>query len=140
LVNGLVNAGQIEAIILIFTALVSSMKFIALGYLKPSFNNIGDQYENKILTCLSFFLVAATGCGDSNDSTKLLWPRSAIDISSTKIKDYKVTASSQKDELGPQGLFASVQPGWHSASPPHYLESVTVDFKAPREVKFVDLL
>ncbi|UOA07590.1 hypothetical protein [Methylobacter sp. S3L5C] len=80
----------------------------------------------RYLLASAFVLVAATGCGDSNDSTKLLWPRSAIDISSTKIKDYKVTASSQKDELGPQGLFASVQPGWHSVSPPHYPESVTL--------------
>ncbi len=84
------------------------------------------------LLASAFVLVAATGCGDSNDSTKLLWPRSTIDISSTKTKDYKVTASSQKDEFGPQGLFASVQSGWHSASPPSYPESVTVDFKALR--------
>lgn len=76
----------------------------------------------------TFVLFAATGCDGSKDSTKAVASRSPI-----------LTASSQGDN-GPQGLFDAVQPGWHSASPPKYPESLTVDFQAPREVKFIGLL
>ena len=96
--------------------------------------------KSNILLVSAFVLVAASGCGDSNDTKKLLWPRSTIDTTSTKTKDYIVTASSKTGKLGPEGLFGAVKPGWHSASPPKFPESVTVDFRAPREVKFVDLL
>lgn len=76
-----------------------------------------------------FVLVAVSGCGDSNDSRKPVASRPPILIASSKTGDY-----------GPQGLFDAVQPGWHSASPPKFPESLTVDFQAPREVKFIGLL
>lgn len=81
------------------------------------------------LVVAAFVLVAVTGCGDSNDSTKPVASRSLI-----------LTASSQMGDYGPQGLFDAVQPGWHSAQPAKYPESLTVDFRAPREVKFIGLL
>lgn len=81
------------------------------------------------LVVSAFVLVAVTGCGDSNDSTKPVASRSPI-----------LTASSQMGDYGPQGLFDAVQPGWHSAQPAKYPESLTVDFRAPREVKFIGLL
>jgi len=73
-------------------------------------------------------LVTATGCGKSDDATK--------SVASHPI----LTASSKTGDYGPQGLFDTVQPGWHSAQPPKYPESLTVDFKTPREVKYIGLL
>lgn len=81
------------------------------------------------LVVSTFFLIAATGCSDSNNSTKSVASRSPI-----------VTASSKIEKLGPEGLFEAAQPGWHSASPPTYPESLTVDLLAPQEVKFIGLL
>lgn len=51
-----------------------------------------------------------------------------------------ITSSSQSGNFGPQGLLGAVQPGWHSASPPSYPESVTVDFKTLRKFKSIGLL
>jgi len=82
----------------------------------------------KLLSITAVAIVLA-GCGDSNDCK-------AGESSSTP----KVTAGSQLGELGPQGLFDAVQPGWHSAQPAKYPESLTVDFQIPREVQFIGLL
>ena len=82
---------------------------------------------NRLLVS-AFVLVAATGCGKSDDATK--------PVASHPI----LTASSKTGDYGPQGLFDSVQPGWHSVQPPKYPESLTVDFQAPREVKFIGFL
>lgn len=81
------------------------------------------------LVVSTFFLIAATGCSDSNNSTKSVASRSPI-----------ITASSKADKLGPEGLFDATQPGWHSGTPPKYPESLTVDLLAPQEVKFIGLL
>ncbi len=51
----------------------------------------------------------------------------------------RVTASSQQ-QLGPEGLLASVAPGWQSQSPPDYPEWIIVDFQASREIASLGLL
>jgi hypothetical protein len=52
----------------------------------------------------------------------------------------KLTASSQLEKYGPEGLLSATQPGWHSTSPPRFPEWVMVDFQAPREVRSLELL
>jgi hypothetical protein len=52
----------------------------------------------------------------------------------------KVTASSQLEKYGPEGLLSAAQPGWHAAMPPKYPESLIVDFGAPREIRRIGLL
>lgn len=76
----------------------------------------------KVNTLLAtvFILVAVTGCGDSNSPI--------------------LTASSTLGDYGPQGLLDAVQPGWHSAQPAKYPQFLTVDFRTPREIKFIGLL
>lgn len=70
------------------------------------------------------------GCDSSEQSVN--------NIEATKA--FIVTASSQLQDYGPQGLFEAVQPGWHSATPPTYPESLMVDFMTPQKVKFIGLL
>ena len=52
----------------------------------------------------------------------------------------RVTASSQLEPYGPDGLLASTPPGWHSANPPRYPEWVMVDFQASRQIRSLGLL
>jgi hypothetical protein len=52
----------------------------------------------------------------------------------------RVTASSQLDKYGPEGLLAAAQPGWHAGSPPIYPEWVMVEFPLPREIKSLGIL
>jgi hypothetical protein len=51
----------------------------------------------------------------------------------------RVSASSQQ-QFGPEGLLASVAPGWQSRSPPDYPEWIMVDFQAVREITSLGLL
>ena len=83
-------------------------------------------------------LVVLTGCSDSNNMPKsqALKATKASEQSQT----IKLTASSQHDKFGPEGLVTATQPGWHSAYPPKYPESLTVDFLSPREIKSLGLL
>jgi hypothetical protein len=82
---------------------------------------------NQLLVSV-FVLAAATGCGQSDVATKPVASKPVI------------TASSKTGEFGPQGLFDAAQPGWHSAQPPKYPESLTLDFGSPRQVKLIGLL
>ncbi len=81
----------------------------------------------KLLT-ITTIVIALTGCGDSKPPKTVELPTS------------KVTASSQLDNMGPEGLLSATQPGWHSASPPKFPEWVMVDFQVHREVRFLGLL
>ncbi len=51
----------------------------------------------------------------------------------------RVTASSQHEFFGPDGLLASTQPGWQSASPPDYPEWIAVDFRRSRKITTLGL-
>jgi hypothetical protein len=51
-----------------------------------------------------------------------------------------VTASSQFEQLGPQGLLTFQRPGWQSATPPDMPEWLLVDFRTFREVALIGLL
>lgn len=73
-------------------------------------------------------LLALTGCGDSK-------PPKTVELPTPK-----VIASSQLDNMGPEGLLSAMQPGWHSANPHKLPEWVMVDFQAPREVRRLGLL
>lgn len=82
---------------------------------------------NQLLVSV-FVLLAATGCGQSDVAMKPVASQAVV------------TASSKTGDFGPQGLFDAVQPGWHSAQPPKYPESLTLDFGSPRQVKLIGLL
>jgi hypothetical protein len=51
-----------------------------------------------------------------------------------------ITASSQLENYGPQGLLAQISPGWHSERNPKYPQSITVDFHEQREIQLLGLL
>lgn len=72
------------------------------------------------LLAITTIAIGLTGCGDS--------------------KPPKITASSQLEKYGPEGLLSATQPGWHSESPRKFPEWVMVDFQASREVPLVGLL
>jgi hypothetical protein len=76
---------------------------------------------NRLVTS-AVIMLAVAGCGEPA-KPKVLF-----------------SASSQSAEFGPQGLFETVPPGWHSAQPPKFPESITVDFLAPRDLHYLDLL
>ena len=81
----------------------------------------------KILT-ITATIIALTGCGDSK-------PLKAVELPTPKI-----TASSQLEKYGPEGLLSATQPGWHSSNPPKFPERVMVDFQVSREVRLLGLL
>jgi hypothetical protein len=80
------------------------------------------------LLAITAIAVALTGCGDSKP------PKSA------ELPTPKVTASSQLDKFGPEGLVSATQPGWHSQNPRKFPEWFMVDFQSPREVPLLGLL
>lgn len=45
-----------------------------------------------------------------------------------KVRQPKITASSQLEKLGPEGLLRAQQPGWHAQFPPKYPEELQIDF------------
>jgi len=51
-----------------------------------------------------------------------------------------VSASSQFEQLGPEGLLTFARPGWHSVTPPDYPEWLLVDFRGEREISMIGLL
>ena len=77
---------------------------------------------------ITTIVIALTGCGDSK-------PPKAVELPAPKI-----TASSQLEKYGPEGLLSAAQPGWHSQNPRKFPEWVMVDFQAPREVRLLGLL
>lgn len=81
----------------------------------------------KLFT-ITIIVIALTGCGDSK-------PPKTVELPTPK-----VTASSQSEKYGPEGLLLAMPPGWHSENPPKFPESLTVDFQSPREVRSLGLL
>jgi len=51
-----------------------------------------------------------------------------------------ITVSSVSNDLGGDGLLEATAPGWHSASPPHYPESIGVDVGNDRLIGSVAML
>lgn len=51
-----------------------------------------------------------------------------------------VTASSQFEQFGPEGLLTFLRPGWHSITPPDYPEWLLLDFRGEREINLIGLL
>lgn len=52
----------------------------------------------------------------------------------------RVTASSQHEQLGPEGLLTFQRPGWHSRTPPDYPEWLSIDLRTNREIAMIGLL
>ena len=92
------------------------------------------------LKSLSFIATIAilTSCSDSNTTPKSQTPEAANTAEQSQA--IKLTASSQYDQFGPDGLMTAAQPGWHAEYPPKYPESLTVDLRSSREIKSLGLL
>lgn len=75
----------------------------------------------KIVLDFSFLTPESLKQGLTNFSSNLVtvFPKIAIK---------KISASSKR-EYGPEGLFESKEPGWHSAAPPSYPETIHIAFK-----------
>ena len=52
----------------------------------------------------------------------------------------KITATSQLDNYGPEGLFDSTEPGWHAERNPKYPQTLTIDLHEPRSVGAIGFL
>ena len=52
----------------------------------------------------------------------------------------RVTASSQYEQFGSEGLMTFQRPGWYSAKPPAYPEWILVDFRGSRDVATIGVL
>lgn len=93
------------------------------------------------LLCLTAVVSTLAACGDSGRTA----PPSATGTpgvttpAPTEVKP-TVSARSLSPEFGPEGLFTSKAPGWHSVRPPKYPEVLSIDFGAPREVRILGLL
>ena len=102
----------------------------------------------KLLSITASVIVLA-GCGDSDNTRTTRAPGEPASEAASKgtepvktepSKAPKITATSQTGDFGPIGLFSATPPGWHSAQPPKFPESLTVDFQSPREAKSLALL
>jgi hypothetical protein len=64
----------------------------------------------------------------------------ALVISGCGDKPAKVTASSQHESYGPEGLLEAREPGWHSASPPQYPQFLQIDLAKKEEISYIAFL
>lgn len=95
-------------------------------------------------------IVLMAGCGDSDKAglthisgkESVAGTTKAVDgaVAQKATRSFVLTASSQSADLGPQGLFSAVPPGWHSSQPPKFPETVTVDFGDSRQLRYLGLL
>jgi hypothetical protein len=103
----------------------------------------------KLLLIISV-LGALSSCGDSDNTRTTRAPGESAAVAASRDADFpksaeasktpKLSSSSKSGDLGPGGLLLATPPGWHSEQPPRFPESVTVDFQAPRQIKFLGLL
>jgi hypothetical protein len=71
--------------------------------------------------------LALTACGNADKATPgKIEPKASSQLEAAGTP--KITASSQSDKLGPEGLLANSSPGWHSQFPPKYPEQITIYF------------
>lgn len=94
--------------------------------------------SNSLIPCLVFLV--ATICilwAYSKD-----WPSSKASGHSGAVpgsekpesgKKTLISATSQLDEFGPEGLLELRQPGWHAASPAKYPQSLLLDFQQSKQ-------
>ncbi len=68
-------------------------------------------------------------------------PRVA-DVPKRLLSEYfpRVTASSQYEQFGPEGLLTFQRPGWLSAKSPAYPQWILIDFRGSREVATIGIL
>ncbi len=97
---------------------------------------------------LTSFAVFSVGCSDSSTQTTQA-PGNAAKNAATSaagssgtdlLRSFKITASSQTENYGPEGVFFSTPPGWHSAQPAKYPETLLVDFKVPQNLQSIGIL
>lgn len=79
-----------------------------------------------------------------------LWPEKSYKLnevmlrgknfSVTEINCIEITASSRKNEYGPEGLTYQSEPGWHAGVPVMYPQFITIDFHRQRDVRRVGFL
>lgn len=56
-----------------------------------------------------------------------------------EVRQPKITASSQLDKWGSDGLLIAKQPGWHAQFPPKYPEEVQIDFGSVKQFESLGL-
>lgn len=85
----------------------------------------------------TFFTVSIvlglTACGDENKA------RTGKTDSLPVVDTPTITASSQIEKLGPEGLLVTSSPGWHAQQPPKYPEHVKIDFGASKQFNIIGL-
>ena len=85
----------------------------------------------------TFFAVSIvlglTACGDKNEA------KTGKTDSLPVVNTQTITASSQIEKLGPEGLLVTSSPGWHAQQPPKYPEQVTIDFGISKQFNTIGL-